>query len=242
MIEELKNDLFRIRCRHIIKNLESYLKYAKENDLSHLQFLSHIVRNEVHSRDQTAINMNIKKSKFPSIKTFDEFSYKYQHSITKRMVNEWLDFTWIDKRENKVFMGPPGVGKTHIAISLGYAAIQKGYNVRFYSFNELLDDMLIATREEEYKTFLKKLCKNDLLIIDEIGYLPINEISATIFFKLVSELYEFRSIIITSNKLFQEWGSSFGDNVLTSAILDRILHHAELITMDGDSYRMKGKI
>lgn len=242
MMEQLKKDLFRIRCRHILTNIESYLQQGREKELSNQQFLSYIMRNEVNSRNQTAINLKLKRSNFPSVKTFEEFDYKYQHSVTKRMVNEWLDFDWIDNRENKILMGPPGVGKTHIAISLGYAAIQKGYNVKFYTFNDLLDDMLIATNEQSLKEFIKKLCKNELVIIDEIGYLPIKEISSSMFFKLVSELYEFRSIVITSNKLFQEWGSAFGDNVITSAILDRLLHHAQLVTMDGDSYRMKGKI
>lgn len=242
MIETLKKNLFRLRCRHTINNLESYLKYAQDNQLSYMNFLSYVIENECNSRNQTMINLQIRRSKFPLMKSFDDFDFKYQHSITKRMITEWKDFTWIDNRENKIFMGPPGVGKTHISIALGYEAILKGYKVVFYNMNDLIDEMIIANVENNFKSWISKLVKNDLIIIDEIGYLPIKAVNASLFFKLINELYEYRSIIITSNRLFQEWGESFGDNVITTAIVDRLVHHAETILIDGNSYRMKGKL
>ena len=242
MIENLKKNLLRIRCRNTINNLESSLKYAQDKELSYLSFLSYVVENECNSRNQTLITLQLRRSNFPILKSFDEFDFKYQHSVTKRMITEWKEFNWIDNRENKILMGPPGVGKTHISIALGYEAILKGYKVIFYNMNDLIDEMIIANNENDFKKWISKLVKNDLIIIDEIGYLPIKAVNASLFFKLINELYEFRSIIITSNRLFQEWGESFGDNVITTAIVDRLVHHAETILIDGNSYRMKGKM
>ncbi len=242
MVERIKSNLKRVRCFHSVNHLESTIKYAQDNELSYLSFLDHLLKKECSYRDQTAIIRNLKKSGFPSEKTFDDFDFSYQHSVSKREIAEWKVFDWLDKRENKIFMGPPGVGKTHLAIALGYQAVQEGYKVRFLSMNDLIDEMLISSYENTFKEWLKKIVKNDLLIIDEIGYLPIKAASSNLFFQLINELYEFRSIIITSNKMFQEWGSAFGDNVITSAILDRLLHHSETIVMEGDSYRLKGKM
>jgi len=242
MIERVKRNLKRTRCFHSINLLDSSLKYAQENDLSYLAFLDHLLSRECSYRDQTAIDRNLKKSNLPFLKTFDDFDYSYQHAISKRLVAEWETFDWLDKRENKIFMGPPGVGKTHLAVALGYAAVQRGYQVKFYTMNDLVDEMLLASYDEKFKDWLKRTAKHDLIIIDEIGYLPVKAAVASLFFQLINELYELRSVVITSNKLVQEWGSAFGDHVITSAILDRLLHHAQAIIIEGDSYRLKGKI
>ncbi len=242
MIERVKNSLKRVRCLHTINFLDSSLKHAQDNDLSYLGFLDYLLAKECSYRDQTAIDRNLKKADLPFLKTFDDFDYSYQHAVSKRLVAEWETFDWLDKRENKIFMGPPGVGKTHLSAALGYSAIKQGYQVKFYTMNNLVDEMLLASYDEKFKEWLKRISKNDLLIIDEIGYLPVKPVVANLFFQLINEMYEFRSIIITSNKLFQEWGSTFGDNVITTAILDRLLHHAEAMVIEGDSYRLKGKI
>lgn len=242
MLEKIKQNLKRVRCYHSVNHLESTIKYAQENDLSYLAFLDHLLEKECSYRNQTAINRNLKKSGFPAEKIFADFDFSYQHSVSKRKISEWTVFDWLDNRENKIFMGAPGVGKTHLALALGYEAIQRGYKVKFLSMNDLIDEMLIAAYENKFREWLKKITKIDLLIIDEIGYLPIKAASSNLFFQLINELYEFRSVIITSNKMFQEWGSSFGDNVITSAILDRLLHHCETIVMEGESYRMKEKL
>lgn len=242
MVNQVKQNLKRIRCYHSINHLESSIQKANENELSYLEFLHQFLQLECQHRDQTKIERNLKKSGFPMIKTFDDFDFSYQQTITKRRIKEWLSFAWLEQRENKILMGPPGVGKTHLAVSLGYEAIQKGYKVKFFSMNDLIDEMLFATQQNIFKELLKKYLKFDLLIVDEIGYLPIKQDHANLFFHLINEWYEFRSIVITSNKLFQEWGSAFGDQVITTAIVDRLLHHAEAILIEGDSYRMKGKI
>lgn len=242
MIERIKRNLKRVRCFHTINNLEIILKNATDNNVSYMSFLDDLLMRECEMRSQRKIKFHLKQSKLPGIKTFEEFDFTYQHSVTKRQINEWKTFTWLDNRENKILMGPPGVGKTHLAISCAYEAIQKGYTAIFYSMNDLIDDLLIANYQKTLSVFMKKLLKKDMLIIDEMGFLPLKPEHSNLFFQLINEFYEYRSIILTSNKLFNEWGSTFGDQVIATAILDRLLHHAEPVILAGDSYRMKDKM
>lgn len=242
MIQNVKENLRRVRCYHSATLLESVIAYAQQNDLSYLTFLEYLLEQECLHRNQTAINRNTRTCGFPQIKTFDEFDFNYQHDINKKLIAEWKTFDWVDQRCNKIFMGPPGVGKTHIAIALSYEALKVGYKVIFFTMNNLMDEMLLASYNNEFKRWLKKIAKFDIVVIDEIGYLPVKTENANLFFMLIDELYEFRSVIITSNKLFKKWGSTFGDSIVSSAIIDRIIHHSETIVINGDSYRMKGKI
>lgn len=242
MIEKVKENLKRLRCYHSVNYLESGIKAANDKDLSYLEFLSWILDRECENRDQNRIKRLIKKSNMPVIKTFDGFDFSYQHSVTKRQIKEWLTFSWIDQRENKIFMGQPGVGKTHIATALTYEAIKAGYSAYFYSANDLIDDLLLAQHENQAESYIRKLAKYDLIVIDEMGYLPFSQVQANLFFQMINFLYEFRSIIITSNKMFNEWALTFGDQSIAAAIIDRIIHHAEAVVVTGDSYRLKDKM
>jgi DNA replication protein DnaC len=239
MLSQIKQIFRELRCYHIANELETYIETAKIDDLSYLDFLGELLKQEMNQRRKNRVKKYEKLAGFPTIKTLDEFDFRFQTSISKKTVSEWMTFTWIDKRQNKILMGPPGVGKTHLVLSTGFSAVHKGYKVIFFTMQNLLEDMIIAEKEGIFNDFIKKILKYDLIIIDELGYLPLKPIYANLFFQLITHCYEYRSIMITSNKIFGEWGSFFGDQTITTAILDRLVHHAEAIMMNGDSYRLK---
>jgi len=222
-----------------MNNLEAAIRNAEKKNMSHLELLYYLFEKENSGRDQTLINRRLKQARLPTLKTFDEFDFAYQHNITKLRVKEWLSFIWLEQRENIILMGPPGVGKTHVAISLCFEAIKAGFKAVFFNMNTLMEELILAENDGKLNSLLANIAKNDLIAIDEMGYLPMNAKAANLFFQLVSHLYEYKSIIITSNRLFNEWGVTFNDNVIATAVLDRLLHHAQTVTMLGDSFRLK---
>jgi len=239
MIDTTKTYIKRARCTHILNTLESAVLEAEKQDMSYLEFVHYLFEKENSGRNQTNINRRLKQAHMPVIKTFDEFDYAYQQVITKRQVKEWKTFVWLEQRKNIILMGPPGVGKTHVATALSYEAIKAGYKVVFYNLNNLIEELVLAEAENNIDKCLNNIAKNDLVVIDEMGYLPLQTKAANLFFRLIHLLYEFRSVIITSNRLFNEWGAIFSDNVIATAILDRLLHHSQPITMLGDSFRLR---
>jgi len=239
MLERIKSILCNVKCSHAARELATAIEIAKNNDFSYLEFLDNLLGHEISNRNRNKIERNQKQAHFPSIKTIDEFDFRFQTSINKREIKEWMTFSWIDQRMNKILMGPPGVGKTHLTLATGFSAVHQGYKVIFHTMKGLLDEMIIADSEKTFDKYLKKILKYDLIIIDELGYLPLQPVYGNLFFQFVNRCYEYRSIMITSNKLFSEWGTFFGNQTIAAAILDRLLHHSESIVLNGDSYRLK---
>jgi len=226
----------------IAGELEALLAHAEANEVSYLQFADMLVDREVQSRDTKRIRLNLRKAAFPVIKRLDEFDYRHQTTITKRQVNQLLDFAFLDERHNLIFIGPPGVGKTHLAIGIGLKAVEAGYKVLFSTALGLVEALELAEMKGELKKKITSLLKFDLLIIDELGYLPMNKQGIYNLFQLINSLYEYRSVILTTNKDFTNWGEFFRDDNVAVPIVDRLIHHSHIFMLGGESYRLKQKM
>ncbi len=230
-----------LRLRGVTSGLDELITEAETQKQSYLGFLYQLLNRELSDRAERKYRRSITAAHFPVKKSIDEFKFGKVKGISKTRVSQLLDFSWIDKKENVLFFGPPGLGKTHLSIALGFEAIEKGYSVCFERVSNL---MKILKNSEVQRTSgfrLKKILNSDLLIIDEIGYTPIEKREANLFFNLISEMYEKQSIMITSNKSFTVWAEMMGDEIMTTAMLDRLLHHANIFTLEGESYRLANK-
>lgn len=217
---------------------------AAHNQLSFTDFLEKILEEELSVRKLKGRQMLLKTAGLPYIKTLDQFDLTYSPGIPKSAIKELFSLSFIERKENVVLLGPSGVGKTHIAIALGYAATQVGIRVRFVSAADLLLNLETAARQEKLKDAMRRVTGHSkLLIIDELGYLPINKIQANYLFQVVAKRYENNSIVITSNLNFGQWDQTLAeDKTLTAALLDRLLHHSHILQFKGGSYRLKEKI
>jgi DNA replication protein DnaC len=230
-----------LKLKGILKNLDEELNDAEGQKVSYLTFLSSLLKREISDRTERRLKRNMATAHFPVIKDFDTFEFGRVKGITKSDVSKLLDFRWIDKHDNLLFFGPPGLGKTHLSIAFGVKAIEAGYTVCFERIVNLVELLKTAQIQRTAGFRIKRILKADLVIIDEIGYTPIERKEANKFFNLISELYERTSIIITSNKGFDSWAEMMGDDVMTTALLDRLLHHAEVFNLDGESYRIQDR-
>jgi DNA replication protein DnaC len=221
--------------------LHHYAEDAAKENISYLAFLDKLLQEELRAKQDRYLKTRTRMAKLPYHKTLGQFDFAFQPSIDEKRIKDLATLRFIEHQENLVFLGPPGVGKTHLAVALALEAIAQGKQVYFITAHDLVQTLQQAYQSNTIQQKIRMFLKADLLIIDEIGYRKMDEAAAHFFFQIISERYEKGSIILTSNKSFGSWGEIFGDTVLATAILDRLLHHSVTINIKGESYRIKEK-
>lgn len=240
-IEHLQSALSGLGLKAIEARLENLIEQAAKAEPSYADFLNDVLRCEVEARRSRYLRARLQLAHLPFLKNFDQFDFGFQPSIDDRQIRELRTLRFVHEASNVIFLGPPGVGKTHLSVSLAEGAIQAGFGAYFITAHDLVTDLGRAYREGRLDRRMRVYLAPRVLIIDEMGYLPLDDMGATIFFQLVSARYERGSIILTSNKSYGEWDSIFGDPIIATAILDRLLHHSTTINIRGESYRLKDR-
>jgi DNA replication protein DnaC len=221
--------------------VERLAERARAESWTHEEFLAACLQREVAARDSHGGEARIRAARFPARKALEDFDYDHQRSLKREAIAHLSTLDFVTARENVVFLGPPGTGKTHLSIGLGIRACQAGHRVAFATAAEWVARLADAHTAGKLQDELVKLARIPVLIVDEVGYIPFEPEAANLFFQLVSSRYERASLIVTSNKPFGRWGEVFGDDVVAAAMIDRLVHHAEVISLKGDSYRLKNR-
>jgi DNA replication protein DnaC len=241
-LDRLGEHLRKLRLVKSGERLEALLQDAAARELPYAEFLEQVLGEEVAAKTSRNIAMRTAMARFPFVKPLETFDFTYQPSVDKKQLLQLASCHYIEHGDNVIVLGPPGVGKTHLAVSLGMKAIEAGYRVLFTTAAHLIAVLTKAHGDGRLDEKLKVYTTPRLLIIDEIGYLPIDRLGANLFFQLISRRYERGPMILTSNQSFGAWGEVFGDRIIATAILDRLLHHAVTLNIRGNSYRLKEKL
>lgn len=234
----LASHLKTLRLPTFLREHDKLARQCTRDNVGHVAYLARLTELELIDRERRMIERKIKAAKFPAIKTLDSFDFKVIPSLNKLQVADLARCGWIERRENVIALGPSGTGKTHIALGLGLAACQKGLTVRFIAASSLVHELMEARDEKRLLKLQRSLAKVSLLIIDELGFVPLSKTGAELLFELISLRYECGSTLITSNLPFEKWTETFGTERLTGALLDRLTHHVSILEMNGDSYRL----
>jgi len=239
-LSQVKTLLTQLKLVSARESLDDLLETAIKENTSCLEFLQQVAKEEIEARNNKSLDRRMKQAQFPYHRTVKDFDFAFQSSITVRQFQQLMDMHWIEKAFNLLFLGPPGVGKTHLAVGLGIQAIDLGYSVNFVTMDEFMRVLKTADISAKSKQRFKRITTSDLVIIDEVGFLPISRSEANLFFQAINSFYQNISVIITSNKGFEEWAEFMDDPVITAAIL-RLVHNSEIFNMTGESYRVKNR-
>lgn len=237
----LINGLDALGMHKMQEHLDTYIDLVNSGEKTLTDALSELIRIELENQRYRAINACVKVANFPFIKTMDDFDFSFQPGVNKQEVTDFTSLRFIERNENILFVGSSGVGKTHLATAIGIECAKSRYSTYFVSFESLMNQLKKALNENRLESRMKFFARYKVLIIDEIGYMPIDQDSANLFFQLIARRYEKHCTIITTNSPFSKWGEIFGSPILANAILDRLLHHSTVISIKGPSYRLREK-